>query len=246
MIYYNTCRVMLVSKIFELLSEETISAFKETSLFRHHFNSELVLMMCDKSCIDFSIYQNTWFYYDIYRYESSIYYSLMISNDRSPEDILGCLIESYLRGTDFSHGSNTVVKVDIRYFKDHPRDLMVKSEYQSGHYELKDYVYWLLQGNKPRYMIVYYDTIAIPDYVICVFVSCNDCANLQTPSCNFIIPDNVLFLITKCPINTDTDRFIAYREVGDFGDHLFRDKRDYVLDEFKKFVYVNFIKSARE
>lgn len=225
---------MEVSKIFALLTEETISAFKKTSMFRHHFNSELVLMDCSESfmTIKFTDYKTIFCTYQVREYIGCIKYAF-VDAGQGYDRYMSRFINRYIdceKPYEYGH-------IDVRYYYDHPLDLIITT-YDDSINRYSDYIYWLIQGNKPRQLSRWNNgNIDIPDHIIYLKMMC-DCELYHG---NIPIPKQILFLEMQCTIHIDTEQFIAY-EYDLPGNSC---AGEYVQEEFRKYTFRNLPKSAR-
>jgi len=192
---------MNTADILAELSDENRELFMKTSLYKHHFSSELVVSECDKST--FKIKHMNHVYTSIYsvpKYVGWLQYDATTVTE---------MIVKYL--TNNRH--NICDETDIQYYKNHPQDLFLHIEYKSPLEQ--DYNGWLQQGNKPRFMTIPSHTnIRVPKHIIYLKINCNCPLNSHTRNHQGYPPNHILFLDTTCPVNVNDSRFIAYKLLG--------------------------------
>lgn len=193
---------MNCAEILAHLTESELDLFRKTSLYKHHFDSELVVLYCAKSVLCYNSNNRVRFMrYQIKSYRDQISFSAELLDDNSLTD--ANLIREYLNGSN-----DIAYNTDTRYYKNHPPDLFLQLKCQSM-YGYCDYNILLQQGNKPRFMYIYIstgDAIATPEYVEYLKINCHHNNEQHTP---INIPDNVLFLDTSCSFDYDKAKFVT-------------------------------------
>jgi hypothetical protein len=197
---------MDLAKSADILSQllpERLELFRKTKLYKH-FEAELVIPELDKSEIymEFdNVINRNYLYFNVFKYDNAIRVGYSCGTfEQSWVHAIGNYLNC--RCYDLRY-----LNYDIRYYKDHPYDsvITIKAE-QNWSIIYEDYQYWLIQGNKPRYMYYGYNGITtIPDEIIFLYLDNHD-ENIRVP-----IPEQILFLISKNI--TNPDQLIAYYRV---------------------------------
>ncbi len=224
--------------VLNLLSPERLEMFRKTKLYKH-FEAELVISKLDKSEIYIKFGDDShgdYLYFNVFKYNGVVRLGYLFEPiEESWERAISCYLScggDYLK--DFDH--------DIRYFKDHPYDsvVIIKTE-QDCSIIYKDYQYWLMQGNKPRYM--YYEcdmvTTEIPDEIIFLNLD-HGHGDIHIPT-----PKQVLFLISR---HIDyPDQLIAYYKTDIAEDPKVEEKeKSLIWNAFYDYNFRKMPKSARK
>lgn len=192
--------------ILAQLNDEQLELFRKTALYRHHFNSELMVWHCDKSEITVEKGETDCIYiisYNILRYVGKLILKL-VTSDTKLSTLLEYLVKSYI-GSTLLCGEREIS--DIRYYKFQSDEFFI-TVYWDNNIIIRDYKYWLMQGNKPRVLSFdsNYTDLANNKDIIYLKIQCqygNLCERIT-------IPDNILFLTHNCDVDHDSTNFIAY------------------------------------
>jgi hypothetical protein len=224
--------------VLNLLSPERLEMFRKTDLFKH-FEAELVISKLDKSEIYIEFGDNfhgDYFYFNVFKYNGVMRLGCVFE---PIEESYAHVIDNYLtcKGDDLVDFDR-----DIRYYKDHPYDtqIYVKTE-QNWSIIYGDYQYWLMLGNKPRYM--YYEcdmaTTEIPDEIIFLDLE-HGHGDIRIST-----PKQVLFLISR---HIDyPDQLIAYYKTDIAEDSKVEEKeKSLIWEAFHDYNFYKRSKSARK
>lgn len=207
--------------ILLLLKDDELNIFKKTSLYINHFSAEYVVFTTSESKLTLRS-ENTPnkyvdIYYNIFEYNGELDYFFKYKDNLNLIFIkfitkyLQCKYKTFCDEVDF----------DFRYYKDHPGDIIIDVRYQYGD-RIGDYIYWLIQGNEPRWMLTanYEDpTKLIPSSIIYLTLGhlCQDedeNGNRAEECYQLTIPPQILFLEYNCQLtNINKNNFIAIEYV---------------------------------
>lgn len=237
----------LSAGILELLGHNKLEIFKKTSLYINHFSAEYVVLNTNESELILHRQHNRTcvkMIYNVFEYDGCLDYLPIYFT--TVEIVFAEFINKYLCCVFRYAGKDSRIDIDYRYFKDHPLDMFVKL-HATDYTITGDYIYWLIQGNEPRWMACFnpYPTSIITSDSI-IYLSLMDIS----PCDGLIIPPQILFVEYSCESSDiDADNFIAAEFVNNL--HVswtnYGETRSLVVaDAFYNYTFNgNLVKSAR-